>query len=124
MELCIKLICTDRYGVNETVVWDINDDISWTYLATGEWLSNNQIDRKENEIKEAVRLATTLNTKHVLAFDSNNGHTVIVKPTEVSDDILSICINESYEEAQEAEQEWWSNIGSKYFQKNAIHENL
>ena len=79
---------------------------------------------KENEIKEAVRLATTLNTKHVLAFDSNNGHTVIVKPTEVSDDILSICINESYEEAQEAEQEWWSNIGSKYFQKNAIHENL
>jgi hypothetical protein len=46
------LVVIDRYGINETVVWRVKDEIMWTYEPTGEWLSESEIERREAEAQK------------------------------------------------------------------------
>jgi hypothetical protein len=42
-----ELWVTDRWGMDEKKVWQVKDEIMWTYEPTGEWLSETEIDRRE-----------------------------------------------------------------------------
>jgi hypothetical protein len=48
------LVVVDRYGINETIVWRVKDEIMWTYEPTGEWLSESEIERREAQSEKGT----------------------------------------------------------------------
>jgi hypothetical protein len=42
-----ELWVTDRWGMDEKEVWQVKDEIMWTYEPTDEWLSEAEIERRE-----------------------------------------------------------------------------
>ena len=118
MFLYVKLVCTDRYGMNERVVWDVNDDIAWTYLPTGEWLSNNQIDKREAELEKVIELAATSDAGYVMLGNIDTHQTTIVKPSEVNGRSPYLYIDGNLEDAKAEEDRWWSELGNKWFFRN------
>jgi hypothetical protein len=44
-----QLWITDRYGMNPHKIWDVKDEICWTYEPTGEWLSESEIEKREKK---------------------------------------------------------------------------
>jgi hypothetical protein len=50
-ECYTQLWVVDRWGMTEMKVWQMKDEIMWTYEPTDEWLSESEIDKREQSVE-------------------------------------------------------------------------